>query len=369
MIQSSDLLEISLYTITKENEFFNEPLDTTRLDDNIIIDYAVNTVNKTYNNKRTLEFNYHSDEVNGNTDLDPDHVIVSKIKDILNDLSCNNTFKVKTKSIANTLFGHTPPNARKGDLLTCLFKLTDKYYLVLLKIDENKILKRGEDNLWVMSSGLDILTKLQKAVYIEIPRVNSGYEEDYLLWDVKAIDNISNDSYYWNINFLNAHYKNDSKINSERFGNFIKDFVNTIEDPLRKNDVTFLYRNFLRSNDTFAIEEFISSVFGTSSEYIEERTRFRESLIDISSNPDLGFDLVFDFHQATIRKEYGAKGSFVFDNEIKVTPTAGGGDEAIDEDILKDKICFGKNEELGYLHDTNGRYVKVYYENYSYQYK
>jgi len=370
MVTIEELKNISLYTIDKKNnDTFSEPLDTTQLDDHVITTYAVNIINKVYNNQRELEFNYISSTENEERELDSDHPIVSKIKHILNNPVDTSLFKNKTKNIANTLFSHTPTNAKKGDLLTCLFKKVDKYYFVLLKIDENKILKRGADGLWTINSGLDVETKLQKAAYIEIPIVDNSYQSDYLQWSVKAIDNISNDSYYWNINFLNAHYKSDSKINSERFGNFFKSFINTVSNPLKQNDLTFSYRSYLRTNDNFSLEEFVTTVFGTSEEYEDERSRFTESIIATSQSQDTGFDLVFNFHQETVRKEYQAKGGFTFDERIKILPTRTTGNETIDENILRENINFNDEDNPDGFEDDNGKYVKVYYQEYKYEYK
>lgn len=124
---------------------------------------------------------------------------------------------------ASILFSHTQLNAKKGDLKpSCLFKLTNKYYLVFLKIDENKILNQGEDGLWIINSGLDIEAKLQKAAYIEIPIIDDTYQTNYLEWKLNAIDNISNDSQYWNIDFLGAHYKVIVKLILKDLLNFLK---------------------------------------------------------------------------------------------------------------------------------------------------
>lgn len=332
MITVDNLKNVSLYTINKRGQVsFNEELDTTQINDTIITTYLINAINTTYNNRRELEFNYiinnseneipidqeNQTEENSITNedefvLDNDHPIVSKIKDILNSSDDTDLFKSKTRSIASILFSHTPSNAKKGDLVSCLFKLTNKYYLVFLKIDENKILNQGENGLWTVNSGLDIEAKLQKAAYIEIPIINDTYQTNYLEWKLNAIDNISNDSQYWNIDFLGAHYKSDSKINSERFAKFFKDFIETVSNPQKKNDLTFSYRSYLKTNENFSIEDFENSVFGTSADFRSEKIRFRESIVEASQNTETGFDLVFSFHTPTIKKEYEKQGSFVF---------------------------------------------------------
>ena len=206
MITVDNLKNVSLYTINKRGQVsFNEELDTTQINDTIITTYLINAINTTYNNRRELEFNYiinnseneipideeNQTEENSITNedefvLDNDHPIVSKIKDILNSPDDTDLFKSKTRSIASILFSHTPSNAKKGDLVSCLFKLTNKYYLVFLKIDENKILNQGENGLWTVNSGLDIEAKLQKAAYIEIPIIDDTYQTNYLEWKFVA---------------------------------------------------------------------------------------------------------------------------------------------------------------------------------------
>jgi len=368
MLTLDDLKQISLYTIDKkDNDTFNEPLDTTRLDDPIITTYAINTINKQYDNQRELEFNYISS--NDTQELIADHSIAEKIQTMLNDEGNSELFKEKSQSIARILFGHTPSNAKKGDLLSTLFKMTDKYYLVLLKIDENKVLQRGDHDLWNLTSGLDTQAKLQKAVYIEIPILDTSYQENYLLWKIKAIDNISNDSRYWNIDFLEAHYKSDSKINSERFNTFFKVFITTISDPIKRQDLTFSYRSYLKTNENFEIDEFTNGVFGTASTYDNEKIRFRESILEACNHSEKGFDLVFDFHQSTMKKEYESKGAFTFDNIIKIVPTIVSGNQEDDRNLLLDTIDFGKGEEEGSFNDDKGKYVKVYYDDYDFDFK
>lgn len=392
MITVDNFKNVSLYTINKKGQdSFSEELDTTQINDTVITTYLINAINTTYNNRRELEFNYNINHSNNQESteteieseevlidnelenleelLDDDHPIVSKIKDILDFPNDTNLFKTKTRSIANILFTHTPSNAKKGDLVSCLFKLTNMYYLVFLKIDENKILNQGEDGRWIVNSGLDIEAKLQKAAYIEIPIVDDSYQMNYIEWKLNAIDNISNDSQYWNIDFLNAHYKSDSKINSERFGKFFKEFIETVSEPQKKNDLSYSYRSYLKTNDSFSIEDFENTVFGTSEEFVSEKIRFRESIIEASQNNETGFDLVFPFHEATIKKEYEKQGSFVFDEMLKILPTRGTGNQSIDENILRDNISFKDEENDENFNDTRGKYAKVYYNNYSYDVK
>lgn len=393
MITADSLKNVSLYTINKrDHATFNEDLDTTSIEDTVITTYLINAINTTYNNRRELEFNYiprttrnetiidhpieeNSEDENSITNedefvLDNDHPIVSKIKDILNSPNDTNLFKSKTRSIASILFSHTPLNAKKGDLVSCLFKLTNKYYLVFLKIDENKILNQGEDGLWIINSGLDIEAKLQKAAYIEIPIIDDTYQTNYLEWKLNAIDNISNDSQYWNIDFLGAHYKSDSKINSERFAKFFKDFIETVSNPQKKNDLTFSYRSYLKTNENFSIEEFENSVFGTSANFRSEKIRFRESIVEASRNTETGFDLVFSFHTPTIKKEYEKQGSFVFDGMLKIMPTRGTGNQGSDENILRANVAFVDEETNEEFSDpTRGKYAKIFYDDYSYDFK
>lgn len=389
MITVENLKNVSLYTINKRGQDrFSEELDTTQINDTVITTYLINAINTTYNNRRELEFNYidsnsnnedfietesqgepSTDEESETPILDHDHPIVSKIKDILNSPNDTELFKQKTRSVASTLFSHTPSNAKKGDLVTCLFKLTNMYYLVFLKIDENKILNQGDDGRWIVNSGLDIEAKLQKAAYIEIPIVDESYEMDYLQWKLNAIDNISNDSQYWNIDFLNAHYKSDSKINSERFGKFFKEFIETVSEPQKKNDLSYSYRSYLRTNDSFSIDEFENTVFGTSDEFAAEKIRFRESIVEAAGNSETGFDLVFNFHAPTIKKEYEKQGSFVFDGMLKILPTRGTGNQGSDENILRANIAFKDEETDDEFSDTRGKYAKVYYDDYSYDFK
>lgn len=389
MITVDNLKNVSLYTINKRGQVsFNEELDTTQINDTIITTYLINAINTTYNNRRELEFNYiinnseneipideeNQTEENSITNedefvLDNDHPIVSKIKDILNSPDDTDLFKSKTRSIASILFSHTPSNAKKGDLVSCLFKLTNKYYLVFLKIDENKILNQGENGLWTVNSGLDIEAKLQKAAYIEIPIIDDTYQTNYLEWKLNAIDNISNDSQYWNIDFLGAHYKSDSKINSERFAKFFKDFIETVSNPQKKNDLTFSYRSYLKTNENFSIEDFENSVFGTSADFRSEKIRFRESIVEASQNTETGFDLVFSFHTPTIKKEYEKQGSFVFDGMLKIIPTRTTGNQGSDENILRENIAFIDENTNEDFNDTRGKYAKIYYDDYSYDFK
>lgn len=369
MVTCDELIQISLYTIDKDNDQnFNEPIDTTLIEDEVIAQYCVDSVNRIYSNKRDLEF---SIAVNGTLDIH--HPITSKIINIITEETDSEVFKNETHSLAHRLFDITPQIAKKGDLLTCLFKQIDKYYFVMLKVDENKILKRGINGRWEVDAGLDILTKIQKASYIEVPIVDDSFERDYLLWNVKALDNISNDSVYWNNGFLSAKYKSDSKINTERFIKVFKSFVRTITEPERQNNIVFAYQSFLRTNDNFGLDEFIGSVFGRNDLFEAERERFRTVLSTASQDRENGFDLVFAFDSNLIQKEYNAKGSYVFDNRLKITPTRPTGQQGTDANFLNDLIRFLEPDENGIMHELidhdNRKYAKVFYEERRYEYK
>lgn len=365
MVTEEELKGIALYTIdTANNEQFEEDLDATQLNDTVIVSYVKDIVNKAYDNKRELEFNCVKQ--GDDSFLNKEHPIASKIISIIENQS---EFKTKTYDIANHLFSHTTGNAKKGDLVSCLFKKVDCYYFVMLKIDENKILKRNKEGLWEIDAGLGVETKLQKAAYIEIPIVDDGCATDYLLWKVKALDNISNDSEYWNIKFLDAHYKSDAKINSERFNNFFKKFASTVSDPQKKSDIMYSYRSYLRVNNNFEIENFCEVIFGTSNDLAPEKKRFKEAVVAQSSHQSEGFDLVFGLDRKIADKESKVSGCFVFDSRLKVMATKATSDSNNDKNILNDLVHFEEIDANGdsvQLEDDSGTYAKIYFQEFEY---
>lgn len=63
------------------------------------------------------------------------------------------------------------------------------------------------------------------------------------------------------------------------------------------------------------------------------------------------------------------KGSFVFDGMLKIVPTRTTGNQNSDENILRENIAFIDVDTNQYFNDTKGKYAKIYYDDYSYDFK
>lgn len=268
-LATNALRQISMYTINKESneQVFNVPLDSSRIDDATLSQFTVKVANANYNVKDLRELIF----VDGSS-------VKTWVTEILNNRRNEPLFKQRTKDIAQKLFTVTQINWKKGDLLIGLFEKTELFIFVILKIDENNYIKRGNDGLWVDDVGFNKEIKLQKGIYITIPKIEAAFEQNYLNWKLESIDKISGDAFYWNNSFLDANFKRDDKTNTIQFSNFFKKYLKTIPDAEEKFRINYQFLHYAKNNDAFAVDTFAIAIYGDAEENREKRDRLAEEI-------------------------------------------------------------------------------------------
>lgn len=345
------LRQISMYTINKESseQIFNVPLDTSRSDDATLVQFTIKVTNSNYsvNDLRELVF------VDGSS-------VKNWIIEILNIHTDATNFKARTHSISEKLFTVTQTNWKKGDLLNGLYETTEHFIFVILKIDENNFIKRGQDGVWVDDVGFNKDIKLQKGLYVTIPKADDAFDLNHVNWKIQSIDKVSGDASYWNKTFLDANFKRDDKTNTIQFRDFFKKYVKTITDPEEQFMINYQFLHYAKNNETFVLDSFVAAIYGDAEENNDKRERLTSEIRQASNANN--FDLAFTISKRDIKKDY-KPGGFVFDKKIRISYTKSIDSPEFANRFLERQVKL-KNEAGEPYTDENGqKYAKVLYDN------
>lgn len=345
------LRQISMYTINKESndQVFAPPLDTSRIDDATLSQFTVKVATSNYIVKDLRELVF----VDGSS-------VKRWVAEILRNKDDGNHFKQRTKDIAQKLFTVTQINWKKGDLLNGLFEKTEHFIFVILKIDENNYIKRGQDGLFVEDVGFNKEIKLQKGLYITIPKVELAFDADHNNWKIQSIDKISGDAYYWNNKFVDANFKRDNKTNTIQFRDFFKKYLKTIPDAEEKFRVNYQFLHYAKNTDNFAIDTFVTAVYGEAEENREKRERLTNEIQQASRENN--FDLAFGIAKEHIKKELKL-GSYLIDKRIRIVYTKGLDSPDVADRVLDRQVKIKDAAGNAFTDNDGQTFAKVYYEN------
>lgn len=345
------LRQISMYTINKESseQLFDAPLDTSNATDGTLSGFTVKVANANYTVKDLRELIFIETSS-----------VKTWINDILQNRANNDTFKERTKDIAGKLFTITQMNMKKGDLLQGLFEKTEHFIYVILKIDENNYIKRGADGLWLDDVGFNKDFKLQKGLYITIPKIEADYEHNHLNWKILSIDKISGDANYWNKSFLDANFKRDDKTNTIQFRDFFKSYLNTIPDAEEKFRVNYQFLHYAKNNDNFVVDGFVTAVYGDGEESREKREQLTRNIQQASTEHK--FDLTFTIAKQLIKKDL-KPGSYLLDKRIRIVYTKGLDSQDVADTVLKKQVKIKDDAGIAFTDEDGQTYAKVYYQN------
>lgn len=350
-LTANALRQISMYTINKESneQEFNVPLDTSRPDDATLSQFTVKVANSNYIIKDLRELIF----VNGSS-------VKGWVAEILGNRGDENLFKQRTKDIAQKLFTVTQTNWKKGDLLNGLFEKTGYFFFVIMKIDENNYIKRGKDGLWIDDVGFNKEIKLQKGLYITVPKVELTFDENHLNWKIESIDKISGDAFYWNNKFIDANFKRDDKTNTIQFRDFFKRFLKTIPDAEEKFRINYQFLHYAKNSDNFTVDTFVEAIYGNAEGNQAKRVHLENQIQQASR--DNNFDLAFGISKQHIKKDF-KPGSYLLDKRIRIVYTKGLDSPDVADRVLDRQVKIKDVSGNAYTDEDGQTYAKVYYEN------
>jgi len=282
------------------------------------------------------------------------------VSEILGNSDDDNLFKLKTKDIAQKLFTVTQINWKKGDLLNGLFEETDNFIFVILKIDENNYIKRGQDGLWIDDVGFNKEIKLQKGLYITVPKIELSFDENHLNWKIESIDKISGDTFYWNNKFIDANFKRDDKTNTIQFRDFFKKFLKTIPDAEEKFRINYQFLHYAKNTDNFTVDTFVAAVYGDSEENHQKREHLATQIQQASR--DNNFDLAFGIAKQHIKKDL-KPGSYLLDKRIRIVYTKGLDSPDVADRVLDKQVKIKDTSGNAFTDEDGQTFAKVYYES------